>query len=476
MSTPTTGRRAATRPRRQLGRDAVIALGVLVVAGCLLLTAGLVRAEPEAASRPGTTLVDHVSTACFGSPAAGSTTAQTFAAPLPDVAAGGGSSLEVGSLGDEARPVKEASRGQLQKVEAPARGSATGVTATGSAAVGRATFQVDASEESASLAAQECAAPRARWWFTGGGAGLDHTSELLLANVDPGPAVVDVTVHGPTGLVDSPNTRGITIAPGEVRRLELIEIAPQTDELAVHVEASGGRVVAGLADELATTPAAAPGIEWVPPQAEASRVVRLAPLPRQADSRTLVIANPGGREALVGLEVSGASGAFAPTEAAQVRVPPGAVMTTDLGAAIGRDASAVLLRSPVPITATVRSSLGDDVSYAAPVPVLNGAAAAVLADNARSDVVLTAGETGAMAAVTAYSARGEELGSKDLKLEPTATLAYNPPGRASYVVVTPRRGQVFGGVSMAGDGGVTQIPLRPLPVVLRRPAVEPVLR
>jgi hypothetical protein len=477
MSTPTTGRRIAVRQRRRPGRDAVAALAVILLAGALLLVTGLVQAEPDPAAEPTTTAVDHVATACLASPVAGAASAQTFAAPLPDPPGEAEEgSLTAGPVGSGTRPVTGAARGELQALEAPPRGGAAAVTATGAAAVGRGTFQVDQAQDGASLAAQECAAPRARWWFTGGGAGLDHTSELVMANLDPGPAVVDVTVHGPTGPVESLDTRGITIAPGEVHRIELVEIAPQTDELAVHVEASGGRVAAGLADDFATTPAAEPGHEWVPPQAEASRAVRLGPLPPRADRRTLVLANPGDREALVDVEVSGGSGSFAPADLAQVRVPPGAVVTADIGSAIGRDASAVLLSSPVPVTATVRSALGEDVSYAAAVPVLDGPAAAVLAQDAQASVVLTSGESGGTATVTAYSARGEEVDAEELKVQPTATVAWTPDSKASYVVVTPRGGQVFGGVSLAGDAGVSQVPFRALPVVLTRPAVEPVVR
>ena len=90
-----------------------------------------------------------------------------------------------------------------------------------------------------------CPAPRSRWWFTGAGAGLDHSSSLLLANVDPGPAVLDVTVLGPDGPVETVATDGITLAPHTVRRIDLADIAPQTDDLAVEVQTSarpGGRV------------------------------------------------------------------------------------------------------------------------------------------------------------------------------------------------------------------------------------------
>jgi hypothetical protein len=478
MSTPTPGRRVARRQRRRPDRGALVGVGAVALAALLLAAASWVEAEPEQPARPTTVAVDRTTAACLGTRASGSAEVFTLAAPLQsEVAdAGEGGTLEVGTGDGPGREVEPGDRGALRTLEAPTAGAALVVTATGEPAVGRATFQVDRSPDDALVGVQECLPPRARWWFTGGGAGLDHRSRLIMANVDPGPAVVDVVVHGPDGVVDSVDTRGITIAPGDVRTIDLVEVAPQTEELAVHVEASRGRVVAGLADAFATSPAATPGHEWVPAQPETARVVRLAPLPRRADRRTLVLANPTDREALVDVEVSGESGAFAPTDVAQVRVPPGSVVSADLDQVVGDDASAVVLRSPVPVTATVRSADGADVSYAAAVPVLTGPAAAVLAGGTRADLHLTAGDDGATATVTAYTADGSEVESAELELPPTATLGWSPEGAADYVVVTPGEGGVAGGVALAGSAGLSQVPLRPLPVALRQPVVVPVVR
>jgi hypothetical protein len=478
MSTPTPGRRVARRQRRRPDRGALVGVVAVALAALLLAAASWVEAEPEQPARPTTVAVDRTTAACLGSRASESAEVFTLAAPLQSEVAdtGEGGTLEVGSGDGPDREVESGDRGALRTLEAPTAGAALVVTATGEPAVGRATFQVDRSPDDALVGVQECLPPRARWWFTGGGAGLDHRSRLVMANVDPGPAVVDVVVHGPDGVVDSVDTRGITIAPGDVRTIDLVEVAPQTEELAVHVEASRGRVVAGLADAFATSPAATPGHEWVPAQPEAARVVRLAPLPRRADRRTLVLANPTDREALVDVEVSGEGGAFAPTDVAQVRVPPGSVVSADLDQVVGDDASAVVLRSPVPVTATVRSADGADVSYAAAVPVLTGPAVAVLAGGTRADLHLTAGDDGATATVTAYTADGGEVESAELELPPTATLAWSPEGATDYLVVTPGEGSVAGGVALAGSAGLSQVPLRPLPVALRQPVVVPVVR
>jgi hypothetical protein len=481
MSTPASGRRVARRERR--GVDVLTALGValVVLAASLLLAAGAVENEPEPPARAGTVPVDEVATACAAFPAAGGGEALTLAAPLPDAADDGDGEVTAGPVGGRTEPVDGARRGVLLSLDvAPggeaATGWALGVAAEDEAAVGRSTFVVDRARDAAALGVQECLAPRARWWFTGAGAGLDHASTLVVANLDPGRAVIDVEVHGPDGLVDSVGTRGITVQPGEVQVIDLVEVAPQTEELAVHVEASRGRVVAALADRFATRPAAPQGREWIPVQADAGRQLRLAPLPARADRRTLVVANPTGREALADVEISTASGAFVPTDVPQLRVPPGTVVTADLGPAVGREAAAVVLDSSVPLTATVRSTRASDVTYAAAAPLLDGPAAAVVADDTAPTLQLTAADGGGTADVTTYTAEGDEVDTAELVVEPGTTLSWSPEGRAAYLVVTPGGGRLFGGVSLSGAAGVSQVPLRPLPVALRRPVVTPVVR
>ncbi|HEU4512622.1 MAG TPA: DUF5719 family protein [Nocardioidaceae bacterium] len=478
MSTPVSGRRVARRERR--GVDVLTVLGavLVVLAAALFLAAGAVESEPEPAARAGTVPVDEVVTACAAFPAAGAGEALTLAAPLPGTESGG--SVTAGPVGGRTEPV-DAPRGVLETLdlasgEEGGAGWALGVTAEGAAAVGRSTSVVDRARGVAAVGVQECLAPRARWWFTGAGAGLDHTSTLVVANLDPGRAVIDVEVHGPGGLVDSVGTRGITVQPGEVQAIDLVDVAPQTEELAVHVEASRGRVVAALADGFATRPAAAAGRDWIPVQADASKVLRLSPLPARADRRTLVVANPTAREALADVEISTPSGSFVPTDLPQLRVAPGSVVTADLGPAVGKEAAAVLLDSPVPLTATVRSARAADVTYAAAAPLLDGPSSAVLAEDTTATLQLTAGDAGGTADVTAFSADGDEVETAALEVEPGTTLTWTPEGRAAYLVVSPGRGRLFGGVSLAGAAGLSQVPLRPLPVELRRPVVTPVVR
>ncbi len=447
-----------------------------VLAVVLVLLAGSGDSADDDGARVEGVLVDRAVDGCAGfrPPGGTSTSVATGAAPLDGL--GNDGSIRYGEPGDVASAEEQdLARGELLEVEAGADApESLAVDATGALAAGLFTFQVDIGDDG-TTAVTECPSPRASWWFTGAGATLDHASELVLSNVDPGPAVVDVRVLGTDGEVDTLGTRGITVRPAGRTSLPLTDIAPQGEELAVQVVASRGRVVAALSDSFAADAGADTGAEWVPPEAAASRLVRLTGLPRRADSHTLLVANPSELEALVELEVSGRTGSFAPADNDQVRVPPGAVVATDISGIIGRDASAVTLRSRVPVTATVRSVAGGDTSYAGSVRALNGPAAAPVPDGVAATVQLTAGQRPATARVTAYRKDGTETGSTTLDVEPGATTTWSPTKRAAYLLVVPLDGQVRGAVSFAGDAGLSQVSLHPLAVRVDRPVVRPVV-
>lgn len=373
----------------------------------------------------------------------------------------------------------ELTRGRL--VTVPSAGGPA-VRAGGAAAAGLFGFRADR-RPGRTLAVAPCVAPRARWWFTGAGAVLDHSSTLLLANLDPGTAVVDLRVLGPDGDVNTVATTGIVLAPGSRKRFDLADLAPETDDLAVEVRAERGRVAAAVTDALRTAPDAAWREDYLPGTARPGRALVLAGLPRTAQRRTLLVANPSELEAVVDVAVSGRSGSFTPTGSTQTSVAPGAVATVDLTRLLGGDEpAAVRLRSSQAVLAVVRSLQDDDETYAAPAAALSGPAAAPLVAGARATVQLTAGTVAARARVVAYDARGGRLGATTMSMGPAATSAWSPKAGAGYVVVSPTTGRsgrgsgtVQGAVSYRG-GGLAAVPLVDLPLRELRPGVEPGLR
>jgi hypothetical protein len=352
------------------------------------------------------------------------------------------------------------------------------VEATGPAAAGLFGARTDVAHRA--LAVAGCTAPRAQWWFTAAGGGLDHSSTLDLVNVDPGPAVVDIDVLGPDGPVDTVGTKGITMAPGSHRSVPLTDIAPDTDELAVRVRAERGRVAATVDDRYAARPGAASGHEWLAGTDRPSRVVRLAGVPGSGD-RTLVVANPGDLEAVVDVRLSGRGGTFTPVGSKPVTVAPGAVQDVDLGKQLPtKETVSVRVTSDSPVLATLRSATRDDHADAVPVLPLAGPAVAPLPRRTDAEVQLTAGTAAASVRVTAYDADGTRLDAATLEVSPTATVAWSPGRRAlrtgGYLVVDPAGdGRVHGAVTYTDGNAVAAVPLVALPIRLERPSVRPAL-
>ncbi|HET7385264.1 MAG TPA: DUF5719 family protein [Nocardioidaceae bacterium] len=471
---PVRARRRATSQTRapRGGRSAVLAVVLLIVAGVLVaLTRSSGRVD-EAHGLSTGPLVGHAIAAC---PTAGAGRTMLGSAPLPGDPGSGGHV----SAGPPGSPTTDVGLSRGESVRLTEKSTATRILADGALAAGLFGFRTERTLErprTRSLIA--CAPPRADWWFTGAGGTLDHRSRLLLVNVDEGPAVVDLQVLGPHGPVDTVGTRGITLAPGAVKQIPMSDIAPQTGDLALHVHANRGRVVASMRDEFAAHTAGARGREWLPAVSRASRVVRLAGLPARAETRRVLIANPSDLEAIVTVRVSARSGTFSPTGLEHVTVGPGQLRSVSLDPALhGHDPTAVQLTSRVPVTATVRSvSRGGDTSYAAEVLPLSGPAVAPVLGKGHSTVQISGGSGAAASAqVVAYDADGRRVGGTRIDLDPGATRSWTADPKAAYVVVTPEQGRVYGALSYRGDG-ITQAPLDTLTVRVRQPVVEPAWR
>ena len=470
-------RLTVARPARSPGRSAVApALLFLLAAAAVTLTGALGAPAPtERAGAADGRVVDHTTLACPDQPAARrvTTSVQLGLAPTPsDVTPPGGGEVRQGPVHSTGRPV-DVRRGALTSVSAE---GGPAVDASGGRAAGLFGFRYDVDADRG-LAVTTCPAPRSQWWFTGAGAGLDHSSSLLLANVDPGPAVLDITVLGPEGPVETVATHGITLAPHSVRRVDLADIAPQTDDLALEVRTSQGRVVASVTDSFALTGTARPSQEWLAGTDLPSRTLRLAGLPARRASSTLLVANPSDLEAVVDVRIAGRSGTFTPTGLDTVTVAPGAIATVDLAGVLPRkEPVALRLHSRVPVVASVRVTDGGDHAYATPVSPLVGPAAAPVVADADATVQLTAGSVASRVTVTAYDAKGARVAGTTVTVDATATAVWSPAKGAAYVVVTPStvtgNGTVHGAVGYAGDGLAT-VPLTALPIRVERPDVRP---
>lgn len=445
---------------------------VLAATAAVLLTRPAAPSTPAAPPSVGR-LVSSTALACPDQPPGSgvSTTLRVGLAPgLPGVHRSG--TVETGPVsgGSTARAL---SRGSL--VTVPADGGPE-ARATGAAAAGLFGARTERVPGKA-VAVTPCVAARAQWWFTGAGAGLDHSSTLMLANLDPGPAVVDLRVLGPDGDVATVATTGIVVAPHTVRRFALADLAPQTDDLALSVKAERGRVAASVTDAFRQRATAPAGREWLSASEQPSRDLTVSGLPVKAQRRTLLVANPSELEAVLDVRVAGRSGTFTPTGLGEVTVGPRAILPVDLtGLLPTGEPVAVRVTSRTPVLATVRSVDPTDTSDAGAADPLTGPAAAVLVPGTTASVQLTAGRSRAHVGLTSYTASGRRVRSARLTMSPTATAAWSPGAGAAYVVVSPRgSGSVRGAVSYAGSG-VASVPLSALPARELRPRVVPGLR
>ena len=286
--------------------------------------------------------------------------------------------------------------------------------------------------------------------------------------------MVDVNVFGPDGEIDTVGTRGVTVPPGEAVTFSLADVAPQTTELVVNVEASRGRVAVAASDRFAVGPTAPVGIEWVGDTVRPSRTVRLAGVPTvQAPTNTLVVGNPSDSEALVEVAVSGRDGAFVPTGLGEISVAPGVVETVDLDDVLPTgEAVAVRVRAQVPVVAALRVSARTDTAYADVATPLVGQAVAPVRSRGRTTVQLTAGTARAVARVEGFTAEGRSTGDERVEVPPTATTRWRPAPRSAYVVVHPVAGSLFGAAVYDRPGSAT-LALHSLPIRVRVPEVVP---
>ena len=220
------------------------------------------------------------------------------------------------------------------------------------------------------LAAAPCREPIPDQWFTGVGAGAHHSSVLELVNPDAGPAVIDATLVGQDGIVDAPELRGVAVPARGVVRINLATTIPRRDELALQVMTSRGRVLATVRDRYDQLGTGAAARDWLPGQSAPATSNLLLGLPSGAGQRSLVIANPESDETRASVQVVTKDTVFTPKGVKDIIVAPEAVTRVSLSELLPKDALddavGLLVTSPAPVTATVRSFVDGDLSHAVP--------------------------------------------------------------------------------------------------------------
>ena len=364
MTTPEGGRRIAGPTRRRLFRP-MVALGL----GAMLVTA-LALAVQAPAAEQGETATE--------APERQPLSVADLACPPTS----GSPDLSVGSASDQTddgevtvRPATSASSTTTIPLEPGQATRAPGpngpVVVHGEDALAPGLLAARFSGKGVTSAA-ECVAPATETWYVGIGTSGLHASELELTNPDSGPAVADVALWSVDGPLDEVRSRGLTIPGNDSTKIDLSDLAPNRAELAMQVTVSRGRVAASVNDSFTVPGEGKPTVDWLTAASAPATELVVPGLSKQADSHTLVLANPGDAGGRVELKIAGKRSTFAPAGLEPIQVPAGRVVVTPLSDEVmkqlAKEDASLQLTGTVPVTASVRSVVDDDLVHLPGVP------------------------------------------------------------------------------------------------------------
>jgi len=323
------------------------------------------------------------------------------------------------------------------------------------------------------LAWLPCPEPRARWWFVGAGAAtVAHDTVLSVSNPRSGQAVVDVDVYGANGPVEGPGLHGITIPPGTTRVIDLAKSAPAGGDLAVSVIAARGLVVTTAADRFAPGVVGKAVQEWLPSQSLPARTVTLAGFPAKPDRAVLFVANPRPVDAIVSVEVVGATGTFAPNDVPPVTVAPGSVASVSVASVFDGDPVALRITSSQPVTAAVRTVTGGDIAFATGVKPIRGTTAFAV-PSGTGELVLSSTGRASSVELTAYDASAKQLLERPVDLAKAASVATELPKGTRYVRLVATAADAVAGFSVSGRVGIATAGVVPAISSVLLPVVRP---
>jgi hypothetical protein len=308
------------------------------------------------------------------------------------------------------------------------------------------------------LSGTTCATPGTEFWFVGSGAVVGQRGRIYLTNPESVPAVADITLYGPTGRLEIPSARGVTVAAHAQRVLKLDALAPDVTRFGIHIQVRQGRLSAAVRDQqlAGLTPR---GADWLPPAAAPARQVVVPGLAEGEGDRRLQVVVPGDTDAIVRIQLAGAGGSSVPSGLDVVEARAGRVTEIDLKPYAGGQPVAVILRADHPVTAGLyyRVEDGDkltDYAYTAAAPALTPASPGVVPELRGSDAGATVHSTLLLAAPRAAA---------KVEVAPLAVAGANAAAGEPRTITVPAGSQVTvdaADLSTASDFAVS---LRPLP-------------
>jgi hypothetical protein len=265
-------------------------------------------------------------------------------------------------------------------------------------------------------------------------------------------------------------------------------LAPESNRLALHVAARKGQVTAGI-QSYETEGIDPRGQSFIPPHGSGpAKHLVVSGVPGTGD-RTLMIAAPGARDAIVSLRVLGPNGPFAPAANPVVTVPAGTVLEVPAGEAVGAEPAAIELSSDQPVVAGLRAVMpsergSPDFAYVAatkPLDQLGATLGARTTDSIATDLFLTApGKDDAQATLELLDPSGTVVARSEISVPAGSTKVERvaPPqsGDRQTLVVRPERPGTLSVVRLIsgtdGDHALLDLlPLTEVPVTVRVPDV-----
>jgi len=357
-------------------------------------------------------------------------------------------------------------------LEKPRKITSTPVKTTAEEKVADSSFAGQQARFSRQLAWVPCPEPRASWWFVGAGGGVIHNTVLRITNPRTGAAVVDVDVFGKFGPVEAPGLRGITVPPGGTRTIDIGDAAPSTDNLAIRVVAKRGLVAASAADAFNVGVIGTKAREWLPAQSTPSTATTLTGLPPKADVASLMVINPGTVEAVAEIRIIGKTGTFSPRKFKPFSIPPQSVATLPVKSVLDGSSLAIRVVSERRLTATIRTVVGNDTSYATGALVVRSESAFAVPESS-GRLVLSSLRLPADVKIYAYDAKGRSLFAKTVKVPAQASASVQLSSLVRYVRMVPAKSGVIAGFAMTSSRGTAAAGVAPASRSIRLPQVRP---
>lgn len=333
------------------------------------------------------------------------------------------------------------------------------------------------------LAAATCQTPSNEMWLSGASTTVGRTAVLMVSNSSASPATVSFELFSTGGPIQAAGSKGLVIPAGTVRSVVLAGLAPDQDQLSVHLKSTGGAVSAVVQQSVlrGLTPG---GIDYISPvQPPASTLVvpgvrvqapaaaaKISGQSGYADAATaLAITVPGVRDAVVEVKAFGPDG--------QVALPNGGVFTAKAGAVnvfplagLPEGTYSLSVNSDAPVAAAARLSNSTkpgeavDVAWTPSVARLGDTHLATVPKDIGSRLVFTAPEGAAKVQLVPVSASGVLGNAKDIDVKSGFTATVDPAslGKDTAAVLISASGAPAFGTQLLDDGDSAGIAVLPI--------------